>query len=279
MYAVVGNPISHSKSPQIHSLFAEQTGQNIHYGKLWSPVDQFEKTVNEFFANGGKGLNVTVPFKAQAYELSEHLTDRARAAGVVNVLWKQDGKIYGDNSDGVGLVRDLLRSKVALKDKKILMLGAGGAAQGVLLPLMAHQPAMVVVANRTTEKARVLVDKFQSSAKENNVQLQACGLDDLNQLEQVDAIINATASSLSALSPLTNDQVNSLVKPNSTAGYDMLYGQQTPFMKQIADAGGEIFDGLGMLVEQAAEAFEIWRGNAVVGRLDTESVIDHIRAK
>ena len=258
-------------------MFAQQTGQNIHYGKLWSPVDQFKKTVNEFFANGGKGLNITVPFKTQAYELSEQLTDRARAAGVVNVLWEQDGKLHGDNSDGVGLVRDLLRSKVALKNKKILMLGAGGAAQGVLLPLMAHQPEMIVVANRTTEKAQVLVEKFQKSAKDNNVQLQASGLNDLHQLGQVDVIINATASGLSALSPLTDDQVKSLVNPKSTAGYDMLYGQLTPFMKQIADAGGEVFDGLGMLVEQAAEAFEIWRGNAVVGRLYTDFVIQAIR--
>lgn len=276
VYAVVGNPIAHSKSPRIHSLFAQQTGQNIHYGKLWSPVDQFKKTVNDFFANGGKGLNITVPFKTQAYELSEQLTDRARAAGVVNVLWVEDGKLHGDNSDGVGLVRDLLRSKVALKNKKILMLGAGGAAQGVLLPLMAHQPEMIIVANRTTEKAQVLVEKFQKPAKDNNVQLQAIGLNDLHQLGQVDVIINATASGLSALSPLTDDQVKVLVKKTSV-GYDMLYGQQTPFMKQIADADCEVFDGLGMLVEQAAEAFEIWRSNAVVGRLDTDVVIKALR--
>lgn len=279
VYAVVGNPISHSKSPNIHALFAKQTDQNIHYGKLWSHLDQFEKTVKQFFAKGGKGLNVTVPFKTQAYELCQELTDRARAAGVVNVLWMQNGKLHGDNSDGVGLVRDLLRSKVQLKNKKILMLGAGGAAQGVILPLMANQPATIIVANRTPEKAQLLVDKFQSVAKQKNIQLQSIGLNELSQLSQVDVIINGTASSLSALSPLTNDQVKVLVQPNNTVGYDMLYGQQTPFMKQIQEAGGEVLDGLGMLVEQAAEAFEIWRGPTVVGRLDTEAVVDEISKK
>ena len=276
VYAVIGNPIAHSKSPQIHALFAKQTDQAIHYGKLWSAEDQFENTAKEFFRQGGKGLNVTVPFKTRAYELSEQLTDRAKAAGVVNVLWMQDGILHGDNSDGVGLVRDLQRAKVQLANQKILLLGAGGAAQGVLLPLMAHQPAMIVVANRTESKAQELVGKFDKIAKQKNIQLKAMNLESLNQLGAMDVIINATASGLSSLSPLTDEQVKSLVK--KTVGYDMLYGKKTPFMKQIEDAGGVVLDGLGMLVEQAAEAFEIWRPEIVKGCLNTNVVIEEIRS-
>lgn len=275
VYAVIGNPIAHSKSPQIHRLFANQTGQKIHYGKLWSQEHEFEKTVKDFFEQGGKGLNVTVPFKSKAYELSQKLTDRAKAAGVVNVLWMQDGVIHGDNSDGVGLVRDLKRAKVNLANQTILLLGAGGAAQGVLLPLMDQQPSKIIVANRTESKAQELVSKFDKIATEKKVQLKAVALQNLATLGSVDVIINATASSLSSLSPLTDEQVKSLV--SHSVGYDMVYGKQTPFMKQIEDAGGKALDGLGMLVEQAAEAFELWRGQSVVGRLDTTAVINNLK--
>ena len=271
VYAVIGNPIAHSKSPQIHAIFAKQTKQAIHYGKLWSEEDQFENTVKEFFKLGGKGLNVTVPFKSKAYDLCQQLTDRAKAAGVVNVLWMKDNILFGDNSDGVGLVRDLKRSKVKLKNQKILILGAGGAAQGVLLPLMEQQPRAIIVANRTPTKAQELVNKFDTTAQEKQVQLQAVSLENLIQLGKVDLIINATASGLSSLSPLSDEQVKSLV--DQSVGYDMVYGKQTPFMKQIEDAGGTVFDGLGMLVEQAAEAFEIWRPEVVKGALDTNVVI------
>lgn len=276
VYAVVGNPIAHSKSPQIHTLFAKQTNQAIHYGKLWSSEDQFEKTVKEFFKLGGKGLNVTVPFKSKAYDLCQQLTDRAKAAGVVNVLWMKDNILFGDNSDGVGLVRDLQRSKVKLENQKILILGAGGAAQGVLLPLMEQKPRAIIVANRTTSKAQELVSKFQKTAEEKQVQLQAISLENLSNLEKVDLIINATASGLSSLSPLTDDQVKGLVQSKATVGYDMLYGKQTPFMQQVENAGGVVLDGLGMLVEQAAEAFETWRGQAVVGRLNSTIVIEEM---
>ena len=283
VYAVVGNPIAHSRSPEIHALFAEQTKQGIHYGKIYSEMTEFEKNVHDFFSRGGRGLNVTVPFKERAYLLSQTLTERARAAGVVNVLWMENGQIHGDNSDGIGLVRDLIRNHVSLNHQKILLLGAGGAAQGVLLPLLQMKPHSIKVVNRTFSKAQNLVDKFRDLALVHQVDLTVSEFENLKQDGPFDLIINATATGLSQESPLADGQVSSLVhNPQdsslTTTAYDMVYGKETKFLAQMREHHVRTIDGMGMLVEQAAEAFEKWRGPEVIGKLDTSSVLKMLRA-
>lgn len=276
VYAVVGNPIVHSRSPEIHQLFAKQTSQLIHYGKIYSPLDSFEKIVRTFFAQGGCGLNVTVPFKLQAFAMADELSARARAAGAVNILYQKDGRLHGDNSDGVGLVSDLKNAGCTIKGKKILLLGAGGAAQGVILPLLDEAPALLVLANRTSLKAENLQRQFQSEAHSRGVKLQTFALDSLEKLGAFDLVINATASGLEASSPIMDQQVPALVHADTFA-YDMLYGKPTPFLVQFKNAGAKTLDGLGMLVEQAAKAFEVWRGQEVVAKLDTRAVLTHLR--
>lgn len=277
VYAVVGNPIAHSRSPEIHHLFAAQTHQHIHYGKIFSPIDSFSNIVSSFFAKGGKGLNVTVPFKLQAFEIATHLSARARAAGAVNILWQKDGQLYGDNSDGVGLVRDLKSSGLVLKGKKILLLGAGGAAQGVILPLLEENPTLIILANRTMAKAQHLLTQFMDESKAKQIELRVADLNSVEQAGPFDLVINATASGLELSSPIRDEQLTRLVQ-SGTVAYDMLYGKPTPFLNQFRSVGAQTLDGLGMLVEQAAEAFEVWRGADLKGKLNTREVLKTLRS-
>ena len=261
-YAVIGNPIAHSKSPLIHEFFAKQTQQAIHYGRIFSELDAFKKTTQEFFERGGKGLNVTIPFKLQAYELAQHKTPRAQSAQAANMLWVENGQLWCDNSDGEGLTRDLRRllkqrSGAALKGINVLILGAGGAAQGVIEPLIAAGVASITVFNRTHEKAEALVKQFTSLATNAKVHLRAVPLAELKN-GAYDLIINATATGLSNESPIAKDVLQAIIHPNTLA-YDMVYGKETCFMQDAKALGIQAVDGLGMLVEQAALAFETWR--------------------
>ena len=252
-YVVFGNPIGHSKSPLIHRLFAEQTGQALDYNTLLAPLEDFTGCAREFFLQG-RGANVTVPFKEEAYRLANALTERAQRAGAVNTLSKlADGSLLGDNTDGAGLVRDLtVNAGLSLAGKRILLLGAGGAVRGALEPLLAQQPASLVIANRTVEKAERLAELFDDLGP-----VSASGFDWLS--EPVDLIINATSASLSGDVPPI---AGSLVEPGKTFCYDMMYAKQpTAFCRWATEHGAAVaMDGLGMLVEQAAEAFYLWRG-------------------
>ena len=252
-YVVFGNPIAHSKSPVLHRLFAEQTGQSMQYDTLLAPLDDFGGSALAFFQQG-RGANVTVPFKEDAYSLANSLTARAQRAGAVNTLSKlADGTLLGDNTDGAGLVRDLtVNAGFSLKGKRILILGAGGAVRGALEPILAEGPASVTIANRTVEKAEVLVELFSDLGP-----VAASGFDWLK--EPVDLIINATSASLAGEVPPI---ASSLIEPGKTLCYDMMYGKApTPFCLWASEHGaGHVMDGLGMLAEQAAEAFYLWRG-------------------
>lgn len=266
LYAVVGHPISHSKSPRIHSLFAEQTGQALEYTAIQAPLGDFAGTVNTFFERGGKGLNVTVPFKEEAWSLVEERTPAAEAAGAVNTLYlDEQQRLCGDNTDGPGLVRDLtVNHGLDLKDMSILVLGAGGAVRGILAPLIAQQPLRIVIANRTPSKAENLAGLFAGT-----LPIRGCGFDEA--VETFDLVINGTSASLQGdLPPLTP----SVIGPK-TVSYDMMYGPElTPFNRWASDQGaGQVIDGLGMLVEQAAEAFARWRGI----RPDTDPVMEALR--
>lgn len=253
-YAVMGNPIAHSKSPQIHALFAQQTQQQLTYEAILVPLDGFTAAVSEFRASGGKGLNITVPFKQEAWALAAEHTERARRAGAVNTLWfRDDGTVLADTTDGVGLVRDLTGNHgITLTAKRILILGAGGAVRGVLEPILAERPATVVIANRTASKARKLAALFGDMGS-----ISGCGFDALAG-QQFDLVINGTAASLEGeVPPLPDDLL-----ANNASCYDMMYGVvRTPFqLWATARGAARSLDGLGMLVEQAAEAFALWRG-------------------
>ncbi len=252
-YVVFGNPIGHSKSPLIHRLFAEQTGEALDYSTLLAPLEDFTGCAREFFLQG-RGANVTVPFKEEAYRLANALTERAQRAGAVNTLSKlADGSLLGDNTDGAGLVRDLtVNAGLRLEGKRILLLGAGGAVRGALEPLLAQQPASLVIANRTVEKAELLAELFDDLGP-----VSASGFDWLS--EPVDLIINATSASLSGDVPPI---ASSLIDPGKTFCYDMMYAKEpTAFCRWATAHGSAVaMDGLGMLVEQAAEAFYLWRG-------------------
>lgn len=267
-YAVFGNPIKHSLSPQIHTAFAKQTEQALGYRAHLVEEDRFEAAAQTFFENKGKGLNITVPFKMDAYEFADQLSPRARAAGAVNTLARQDdGKIYGDNTDGVGLVRDIERNLGwTFEDKRVLLLGAGGAIRGILLPLLKCKPAHVVIANRTPDKARKLAQAFSEKGP-----VRGCSFDGLGG-NQFDLIINGTSASLRGeVPPIQGDIIG-----DEACCYDMMYAAEpTPFMRWAAgQAAWATADGLGMLVEQAAESFCIWRGI----RPDTKPVIAAMRA-
>lgn len=252
-YVVFGNPIAHSKSPLIHRLFAEQTGQALDYQTALAPLDDFTGFAKQFFASG-LGANVTVPFKEEAYRLADQLTERGRRAGAVNTLARQaDGSLLGDNTDGAGLVRDLkVNHGLTLKDKRVLLLGAGGAVRGALEPLLAEEPYVLVIANRTVEKAERLAQEFADIGP-----VLPAGYDWLE--EPVDIIINATSASLSGDVPPI---APSLIQPGETFCYDMMYAKEpTAFCRWATEhKAGRAVDGLGMLVEQAAEAFYLWRG-------------------
>lgn len=267
-FAVIGNPISHSKSPAIHQAFARQTGIELSYERIEAPLDQFAQIVSDFFSAGGKGLNVTVPFKLQAWKLSAHLSKRASQAEAVNTLWIKDGALHGCNTDGVGLVSDLNRLHIKLDGARVLLVGAGGAARGVIGPLLDSGCASLRVVNRTKEKALELVSSWQS---EGRSQLSAGGLSDAAQNKGWDLVINASASSLGDAPP---DLPQGLYAPGAWA-YDMMYGSKpTPFMQQAQrDGASGIADGLGMLVGQAAESFLIWHGV----RPDVTPVLSELR--
>ncbi|MBS3804404.1 MAG: shikimate dehydrogenase [Oleiphilaceae bacterium] len=270
LYAVIGNPISHSKSPWIHSQFAQQTGEAVEYTAIQAPLAHFSETVTDFFARGGKGLNVTLPFKEQAWQMARQRTDRAEKAGAANTLFmNSEGSLTADNTDGAGLVTDLVKNKgYALSGKRVLVLGAGGAVRGVLAPLLAAQPAALVIANRTPAKAEALASLFAPDA--GITELSGCGFDATGG--EFDLIINGTSASLQGdLPPLPPSLVGA-----RTLGYDMMYSQDlTPFNRWLMDQGGlEGMDGLGMLVEQAAESFFLWRGVLP----DTGAVIAALRA-
>ena len=269
-YAVVGNPVAHSKSPEIHEAFARQTGQDIEYSRLLAPVSGLRTTVEAFRAAGGKGVNVTVPFKLEAFDLADEVSQRARDAEAANFLIFEDGRIRADNTDGVGLVRDIVHNLgFALAGKRILLMGAGGAAQGVLTSLLEHEPGILTIANRTVEKALRLADTFRRRAVAASSVLCGLGLDELAG-HHFDLVINATSASLSGeLTPLPADAFAA-----GALAYDMMYGRGlTPFLAFAAARGAKTSDGLGMLVEQAAESFLLWRGM----RPDTGPVIALLR--
>ncbi len=281
VYAVIGNPISHSKSPLIHELFAKQTNQAIHYGRIFSELGDFKKTTQEFFERGGKGLNVTIPFKLQAYELAQHKTPRAQSAQAANMLWLENGQWWCDNSDGEGLTRDLRRllkqHGSSLSGTHVLLLGAGGAAQGVIEPLMGAGVASISIANRTHEKAEALVQQFSGLASIAKVNLKALPMAELKN-GSYDLIINATATGLSDASPIPKDVLKAIIHPNTLA-YDMVYGKETCFMQDAKALGIAAADGLGMLVEQAALAFETWRKlDPQKTSLDINAAIAAVRA-
>jgi shikimate dehydrogenase len=245
-YAIIGNPVAHSKSPQIHAEFALATGQDIDYGRIESPLDAFAQTVERWRAGGGKGLNVTLPFKHEAFRLCARVSERARVAQAVNTIRFHDS--FGDNTDGVGLIRDITENLgLPLKDQSILLLGAGGAAQGVVGALLEAGVARLLIANRTVSKAKTLSERFPGTS--------ACGYDALDK-ERFDVVINATSAGLGAEPAPVPEQV---LKKTMLA-YDMVYGRDTPFLAAARRAGTRACDGLGMLVEQAAESFFIWRG-------------------
>ncbi len=249
-YCVIGNPIAHSKSPEIHAAYAAQTGQRITYERCLAPLDGFAATVRQLVADGYRGANVTVPFKLEAAALAASLTARARAAGAVNTLSFVDGVVMGDNTDGAGLVNDIVRNAgFSIAGKRVLMLGAGGAARGAVLPLLEQQPAALVIANRTRATADALVASFPGQP------VSACEFAQLDG--PYDLVVNATSASLAAALP----PVPSLVFSTSTLALDMMYGNKpTLFMEFASQHGARTCDGLGMLIEQAAEAFALWRG-------------------
>jgi shikimate dehydrogenase len=279
VYAVAGNPIAHSKSPVIHRRFAQQTAQAMHYGTLMPELGAFAKVAKTFFAAGGKGMNVTVPFKLDAQALADVLMPRAELAGAVNTLWQQDGLLYGDNTDGAGLVRDLRAQGIVLTNASICILGAGGAARGVLGPLLEQKPQSIVIVNRSIDKARDLQTAFQGLADRHGVPLTVCAVDALGSQPShaaLDLIINATAAGLSNDSPLSDAIAQQILRPTVFA-YDMVYGKITHFMQQAINQGCRVSDGLGMLVEQAADAFLLWRGAELAQQLNVRAVLDELR--
>ncbi len=257
--AVVGNPIEHSRSPAIHQQFAEQTGIALRYDRILSPLDGFARTVDEFFDAGGRGLNITVPFKLEAWELARmHLSQRATLAQAVNTLWTEQGALHGCNTDGVGLVQDLQRLAALNTDTRVLLIGAGGAARGVLGPLLDAGCARLHVINRTATRAHELIAQHQKLAPVAPHKLTAGSLEEIGKPESWDLVINSSSSSLSGEVPAVAPQ---LYAKNAWA-YDMMYGAKaTPFMLAAQrDGAAHTSDGLGMLVGQAAESFYIWHG-------------------
>ena len=270
-YCVIGNPIAHSKSPEIHPVFAAQTGQQLEYGRCLAPLDGFAQTVRDLVAQGYQGANVTVPFKIEAVAVATRLTERARAAGAVNTLSFMDGEIVGDNTDGPGLVADIVRNAgVSLANQRILLLGAGGAARGIMLPFLNERPRSILVANRTVATAEALVQNFAGHGLKVDAAVAACGFDAI--AGRYDVVVNATSSSLAAEMP----PIPGSAFASGTLAVDIMYGSEpSPFMRFAAEHGAATRDGLGMLVEQAAEAFMVWRGV----RPDTGEVFNKLRTK
>jgi len=265
-YAVIGNPISHSKSPLIHTEFAQQTKQDLDYITREIPLDDLTAGLKQLQAEGFKGINITVPFKEQAWQIVDHKSEHATRAGAINtIVFNDDGSLYGDNTDGIGLCRDLVDNHhIELKAKRILLLGAGGAARGVIEPLLSYQPAALVIANRTASKAEGLAQLYQDFGN-----ISGGGFADLST--SFDVIINATAASLQGeVPPLPDNILN-----DNASCYDMMYSNtDTAFITWAKQQGAaKTIDGLGMLAEQAAEAFRLWRGV----KPETKTIIDMIR--
>jgi len=271
-YAVLGNPVSHSKSPLIHSMFAQQTDQTMSYVAISLEENEFEGFVRNFFADGGGGLNVTVPFKGNAFALAASCSPRAELAQAVNTLFLDvNGDICGDNTDGVGLVTDLkLNNKVAISGQRVLILGAGGAVRGIMAALVYEQASAITIVNRDVSKAELLAEEMQSMAP-----IEAMSYSMLQEVankgRRYDLIINGTSSSLFGEMPELDAK---LIAPDCCC-YDLMYSAtDTPFVQWARQEGARIsIDGLGMLVEQAAEAFALWRGV----RPNTASVMAHLR--
>ncbi len=253
-YAVIGNPIEHSKSPDIHLLFADQTGEQLNYKKMLVEEGAFSQTVTTFFANGGKGLNITVPFKNDACAFVDELTEYAKNASAVNTIYQDDnGKFIGANTDGIGLLRDLKKSlRLQIINKKILIIGAGGATQGIVEPLLHEQPSELVIANRTASKAKAIAEHFNNFGN-----VKACALHEIPK-QPFDLVLHATSAGLQG----NNVELPTEIIGPNTCCYDLLYSDQdTPFMQWAKNNHARnVVDGFGMLLEQAAEAFYIWRG-------------------
>ncbi len=266
-YAVMGNPISHSQSPLIHAEFAKQTCEKIDYTAIQVDIGGFEQAVGNFHANGGAGLNVTVPFKQDAFAYATQHSERASTAQAANTLVLKGQEVFADNTDGIGLVRDLTTNKnIVLTQKRLLILGAGGAVQGVLGPLFEEQPTSVTIVNRTVDKAFALKKRFSHFGE-----IKACSYEELAQHPSYDVVINATSAGIGGeLPPIRANIVSS----NSVC-YDMFYAaQDTAFVAWSKQQGvAAAYDGLGMLVEQAAESFFLWRNKTP----DTQPVIDFVR--
>ncbi len=264
LYAVIGNPIAHSKSPLIHAAFAQETGQHLTYGRLLAPLDSFREEVDRFAAAGGSGLNVTVPFKLQAFALAHECTERARRAGAVNTLKRSGDHWYADNTDGAGLVHDLIENLgVTLGGRHIIVLGAGGAARGILQPIFDAHPAAITISNRTMSRAEALAQEFAAYGPIRAVAPRDLGNVASEAHHAADVIINATAYGM-ADRPLTEPPCPTAIFAPTTFVYDLVYAladEPTPFMRLAAQAGvTRSADGLGMLIEQAAESFFLWRG-------------------
>ncbi|MEE9158541.1 MAG: shikimate dehydrogenase [Gammaproteobacteria bacterium] len=266
-YCVMGNPVAHSKSPLIHAAFAKQTGESIVYQAIFVERRRFPSALDAFQRAGGKGLNVTLPFKQEAWSLAQHRSQHANRACAVNTLWFDErGERHGDNTDGAGLVKDILiNHSGCIKGRDVLVLGAGGAVRGILEPVLAEGPVRLVLANRTVRKAEELISLFADLGE-----LRACGYDALNS-ERFNLIINGTSLSLEGKVPPLPDDI---LMPGGWC-YDMMYADEPTAFVRWADAHGaeKALDGLGMLVEQAADSFQLWRGI----RPDTGPVIEAIR--
>ncbi|MFN0038053.1 MAG: shikimate dehydrogenase [Burkholderiales bacterium] len=270
-YAVIGNPIAHSLSPRIHAAFAKQTGQGIEYSAILAPLDGFRATVEAFRAAGGSGVNVTVPFKLEAFALADEVSSRAKLAQAANFLRFDVRGVRADNTDGPGLVRDIVHNRqVGIAGKRVLLLGAGGAARGVLMPLIEQQPILLAIANRTVEKAMTLAEMFRHQPAAAASVLAAHRFEELAG-HHFDVVINATSSSLQGETPNLPDGIFA----EGALAYDMMYGKGvTPFLALAGKQGAaNLADGLGMLVEQAAESFYLWRGV----RPDSAAVIATLR--
>jgi shikimate dehydrogenase len=265
-YAVIGNPVNHSISPMIHAQFSKEFGLKISYEKILSPIDGFQDTVKKFIDFNGQGFNITLPFKIQAYNLSKNLTPNARAAGAVNAIKIDNNTLIGENTDGDGLVNDLSNNlKQSLKGKEILIIGAGGATQGILKPILDCNPEKILLANRTKEKSLKLASKFLQYGK-----VCGFGLDQI-KAKPVDIVINATSASIDGNIPNIPKGV-----VEGALCYDLMYGKETSFMKWANEnSARKVSDGLGMLVEQAALSFSFWLGK----NPQTKPVIELVRAK
>jgi shikimate dehydrogenase len=269
-FAVIGNPIHHSLSPQIHATFAKDAGLHIDYEAVLSPPDEFKNTVQTLISKKLSGANVTLPFKKEAYQLASSHSNYARIAEAVNTLEFKEDEIIGHNTDGIGLVKDLEQNvKINLAHKKILLIGAGGAAEGVVYSILEKKPMELTLTNRTIEKSNVIQNKMDVYAKSFDVSLNVIEIAKLPH-QYFDVIINATSSSLSD----DDLHIDNKVFHEGSLAYDMMYGKETAFIKQAKLRASKTSDGLGMLVEQAAEAFYIWHHI----KPETKSVIESLRA-